>query len=97
MFIIGYFLIAVAKIISLLINIYILLVILDAILTWFPSLHNNPLRHLLAFLVEPLLIQVRKILRIRHIDIAPFVAIVLLYFLNEFLVRVLMRLGELFL
>ena len=95
MFIIGYFLIAVAKIISLLINIYVLLIILDAILTWFPSFHNNPLRHLLAFLVEPLLMRVRKIFHIRHIDIAPFVAIVLLYFLNEFLVRVLMRLGEL--
>ncbi|MBO8131332.1 MAG: YggT family protein [Candidatus Marinimicrobia bacterium] len=97
MFLIGYFLIAIAKVISILINIYIFLIIVDAILFWIPALHNNPMRNFLRIVVEPVLIQIRKKIHIKHVDLAPFIAILIFYFLNEFLVRTLIRLGELFL
>jgi len=94
MFIIGYLLMAIAKILSLVINAYILIIIIDAVLSWVSHHNPNDFTRLIDSLVNPFLGQIRKQIPRFSIDISPIIAILILLFLKDFVVNVIQRLGE---
>jgi len=98
MFIIGPFLIAIGKILTFVINLYVILIILDSVLSWFPSARAYRATEVINTLVEPALTPIRKLIRnsIPHIgiDISPLIAIAALYFIDSFVVSAIVRMGQ---
>ncbi len=94
MFIVGYLLIATGKIMSLVINIYIFLIIVDTVIAWFNLSQRNRLLQLISSLVAPALNYLRSWLPPMQIDISPLLVILGLYFFNAFIVKIILRLGN---
>lgn len=97
MFIIGYLLIAIGKVLSFAINLYVVLIILDAVLSWIPTARYYRITELISFLVNPVLNPIRKLIPRIGVDVSPIVAIAVLYFLDNFIVRAIYRMGQMLL
>ena len=96
MFIIGYLFQAVGNILHFLINAYIILIIIHSVLSWINIPHNQ-FTYTLNSLVEPFLVKIREIFPFGmagNIDFTPFIGIILLYFTDQFIVRILIRIGH---
>lgn len=93
-FIFGNFLIGLGIAIRILINIEIMFIVISAILSWFPISQNIYYYfQALADIVEK---PIRRFLpRIGPIDISPLISIVLLVFLDRFLIQSIIELGYL--
>ncbi len=92
MILLANFLIATARIIHMLFMIYIWIVIIRALLSWIriPALY--PLSFILYHLTEPVLRPLRKFFppsKMGGIDISPFIIILLILFVDSFLVQFL--------
>lgn len=84
------FLIAVSKIIEIVLMIYMWIIIIRAILSWvqIPSLYSVSV--VLYYLTEPVLKPVRKFIppyKLGGIDISPMIIILLILFIDSFLVK----------
>ena len=88
MFVAGNFLLAVARLLELVINAYIWLIIIRAILSWVQPDPYNPIVRFLYRVTEPVLRQVRWRLPTASmgLDLSPMVVILVLYFLDWFVV-----------
>ncbi len=98
MFIIGYFLQAVAAVLGIALNIALIVVIARVILSWVSPDPYNPIVRIINQLSEPILFPIRK--RVPYmggIDWSPIIALMIIYFLDIFLVQTLSRLGASFL
>ncbi|MDX8388417.1 MAG: YggT family protein [Ghiorsea sp.] len=94
MFIIGYFLQAVAAVLSIALNIGLIVIIARAILSWVSPDPYNPIVRIINQISEPILFPIRK--RVPYfsgIDLSPIIALMLIYFLDIFLVQTLSRMG----
>lgn len=94
MFIIGYFLQALASVLHVLFMIATIVVIARAILSWVSPDPNNPIVRIIYQFSEPLLYPVRK--RVPYIggmDISPILLLLAVMFLDDFLVPSLQRLA----
>jgi YggT family protein len=89
MHVIGYFIAALAKVIYLALNIYMIIIIVRAILSWVNPDPYNPIVRFLHNVTEPVLYQIRKRLPVSFggIDLSPIIVIALIYFLQYFLVN----------
>ncbi len=89
---------AIAQILSMVINIYIWVVIISALITWVNPDPSNPIVQILRRLTEPAYAFVRRYIPtvIGGIDLSPIIIILALQFLNLFLVRVLFNLARSF-
>jgi len=98
MFIFGYFIEALAKIIHYGLNIYLMIVFVSAMLSWVRPDPYNPIVRFVNQVTEPLLYQIRKRLPIIYggIDFSPIIIIFAIVFLDTFLVQSLFRLSLLF-
>ncbi len=87
---------AIAQILSMIINIYIWIVIISALLTWVNPDPSNPIVQILRRLTEPVYAFVRRYIptTIGGIDLSPIIIILALQFLDLFLVRVLFNLAQ---
>lgn len=96
MFIIGYFLLALARIIHAILILYMLLMFVRAVFSWVRVNPENRLVRLVYVLTEPVLFQIRKRLPVvyRGFDFSPVIVVLALIFLREFLVRVLYALAK---
>ena len=94
MYIFGYLLIAIAKLISIVVNLLIVLIILNAVFSWFRITQQYSFIRIIQRFVEPILVPIRRYLPRIEIDLSPLIAILILYFINEFLGKVLLRLGS---
>lgn len=78
-----------------LIDIYSLVIIVRAIISWVQPNPYNPIVQLLYRVTEPVLYPIRRVLfrykgmRDTGIDFSPFIAIILLYILKSVLFRML--------
>lgn len=78
-----------------LIDIYTIVIIVRAIISWVQPNPYNPIIQLLYRVTEPVLYPIRRMLfryrgmRDTGIDFSPFIAIILLYILKSVLFRVL--------
>jgi YggT family protein len=95
MFVINYFVMALANLANLVIVAYIWIIIARSILSWVNPDPYNPIVRLLYRVTEPVLRPVRERLPIGQmgLDFSPMIVILVLYFLKEFLVPVLYRIA----
>ncbi len=87
---------AIAQILSMVINIYIWIIIISALLTWVNPDPSNPIVQILRRLTEPVYAFVRRYIptTIGGIDLSPIIIILGLQFLDLFLVKVLFNLAQ---
>ena len=86
MFILGYLLIAIGKVLSFVINLYVVLIILDSVLSWIPIARDYRITEVISSLVNPVLNPIRNLIPHISVDISPIIAIAVLYFLDSFVV-----------
>jgi len=88
MTLLGYFLLALAKVLSLALNVFGFIVIVRALLSWVSPDPYNPIVRFIHNVTEPALAQIRKRIPVAFsgIDLSPFVLILAIYFLQIFLV-----------
>lgn len=95
MFVAANFIKASAQVLGIALNIYMWVIIIRALLTWVNPDPYNPIVQFLNRATEPVLQKVRQWLPIRGmmIDFSPIIVILVIYFLQTFLVGSLMRLS----
>jgi len=86
---------AIAQILSMVITLYTWVVIIAALITWVRPDPYNPIVQILQRLTEPVYAWIRRLVPtvISGIDIAPIIVIILLQFINAFLVKLLFSLA----
>jgi len=94
MFILVNFIIALANILDVVLTIYSFIIIIGAVLSWVNPDPYNPIVRFIYGITEPLLRPIRKLLRLRlPIDLSPLILLLIIYFLQKFLVQSLIELG----
>jgi len=95
MFIIGNFLAAVAKIIDIALTLYMWIIIGRAVISWVNPDPYNPIVRFLNAVTEPVLYPIRRRLPISlgGIDFSPIIVILVIIFVQSFLVRSLAELA----
>jgi len=94
MFLLGYFLQAVAGLLHFLFSAVIVVVIARAVLSWVSPDPYNPIVRIIIQLSEPLLFPVRRRMPVLGgIDLSPMLVILAAYFLDDFLVPSLQRIA----
>ena len=93
MYIVGYFLMAVANVLNYVLLFFMRIVIARAILSWVNPDPYNPIVRFIHNVTEPVLYQVRKKIPINFggIDFTPIIVILIIYFLRDFVVNSLVR------
>jgi len=89
MFVVGNLISALASVISIILIALQWLIIIRALLSWVSPDPNNPIVQLIFKLTEPILYPIRKILPFSMkfgLDISPFVALLIIFFIQKFLV-----------
>jgi YggT family protein len=95
MFIFGNFLTAIAKVLSIALNIYMWIVIARAVLSWVSPDPYNPVVRFIHNLTEPVLHLVRRRLPVVFggVDLSPVVVFLAILFLEHFVVASLYQLA----
>ncbi len=96
MYVIGSFFIALARVLEFLINLYLLILFVRVVISWFPSIDPwHPLVRILRQLTDPLLDWIRRSFRLPTpgLDLSPLVAFLGLLFLKYFAIAVLVETG----
>jgi YggT family protein len=95
MFVLGNFIIAVAKIIHVVLTIYMWIIIARAILSWVNPDPYNQIVQFLYRVTEPVLEPVRRWLPFGRmgIDVSPIIVILAIYFVDEFLIKSMIELA----
>jgi len=92
MYIIGYFLQALAGVLHIVLTTMMIVIIARAVLSWVSPDPYNPIVRIINQLSEPLIFPVRKRLPyLSGIDFSPMVVLLAIYFLDIFLVQTLER------
>ncbi|MBD3274260.1 MAG: YggT family protein [Candidatus Marinimicrobia bacterium] len=101
MFIIGNFILGIAKILEIVVNIFYILLIIRVVISWVQIDRTNQLVILLENLTDPVLDLIRRYIpglqaqaRNTGFDFTPIVAFLILYFIDIFLIDSLLRLGQ---
>jgi len=96
MFVLGYFLQGIAVVLNVVLYMYLLIVIARAVLSWVNPDPWNPLVRFLYLTTEPVFERVRRPLPLNAggIDFTPFVIMLAIIFLQNFLVNSLARLSH---
>lgn len=96
MFVLGNFIVALAKIIDIALTIYMWIIVFRALISW---VNPDPYNQIVVFLyriTEPVLRPIRRILPLRNvgIDISPIIVILVIIFLQYFLVETMIQLAH---
>ncbi|MCK9363030.1 MAG: YggT family protein [Syntrophales bacterium] len=96
MFILGNFIAAIARILDILLNIYMWIIIIRAVLSWVNPDPYNPLVRLIHQLTEPVMAPIRRRIPLRGggMDFSPLVILLAIVFLQSFLVSSLLQLSN---
>ena len=94
--VISTFIQAFAQILSMVINIYIWVVIIAALISWVRPDPYNPIVQILYKLTEPLYARIRRLIPtiIGGVDLTPILVILALKFIDLFLVQLLFSLAR---
>ncbi len=95
MFVLGNFIVAMARIIDVALTLYMWIIIIRAVLSWVNPDPYNPIVRLLYQVTEPVMALVRRWIPFRGmgIDLSPMIILLAIIFLQSFLVPSLMQLG----
>jgi len=89
----GYFLAAVANVLNIVLIGYMWVVIARAVLSWVNPDPFNPIVRFIHNITEPVLFQIRRKLPVYFggIDFSPFIVILGVYFIRQFIVNSILR------
>ena len=93
MFVLNNFIIAIARVIEIILTVYMWIIIARALISW---VNPDPYNKIVIFLyrvTEPVLRPIRKIIP-RHslpIDFAPLIVLLIIFFLQSFLVKTMIQ------
>ena len=94
MFVLGYFLQAVAGVLHIILMTATIVIIARAVLSWVSPDPYNPIVRIITQLSEPILFPVRKrVPYLGGIDFSPLIVLLLITFLDNFLVATLNRIA----
>ena len=95
MFVAGDFLIAVAVVVDKLLSAYMLIVVVRALLSWVRPDPSHPIVRFLNALVDPVTYRISRIIptRVGMMDLSPLILIALIWFVQSFLVKVVVDVG----
>jgi YggT family protein len=95
MFIFANLLLAIAKILDILLTVYMWIVIIRALISWVNPDPYNPIVRFLHAVTDPVLNPIRKVIgyRLGPIDISPMVVILAIIFVKYFLIGSLIELA----
>jgi YggT family protein len=95
MFVLGNFLVALAQVLGMMLTLYLYIVVGSAILSWVNPDPYNPIVRFLRGATEPVYRRLRRVLPLYAggIDFTPMVVILLIVFLQSFLVDTLVQVG----
>jgi YggT family protein len=93
MYVVGYFLMAVANVLNMVLWLYMWIIIARAVLSWVSPDPYNPIVRFINKVTEPVLYKVRSIIPVGFggIDFSPIIVILIIYFLQNFVVKSLLR------
>jgi YggT family protein len=99
MTIIGYFFIAVANLLELVLNLYFFIIIARAVLSWVSPDPYNPIVRFIHNVTEPVLGPIRRKIPVNFggIDISPVIVILVIIILKSILVQSIEHIGKLML
>ncbi len=87
MFFLGNFINGIASVLSFILTLFVFLIIFRAVSSWINLSPYHPLVELLHKLTEPVLSPIRRKLSLRiPVDISPIIVIIIIVFLQSFLV-----------
>jgi YggT family protein len=93
MFVLREFLLAVAWLLGYVLKAYMWIIIIRALLSWVNPDPWNPIVRFLYQVTEPVLRPIRQRLPSTGIDFSPVVVILAIYFLEHFLIRVIVEMA----
>ena len=94
MFMLGNFILALAKLISVVLSAYIWIVIGRAVISWVNADPYNPVVRFLVQVTDPLLMKIRRYVPpMGGMDLSPMILILAIVSLQSFLVPTLMQIG----
>ena len=92
MFMLGNFLMAIAKLLNFVLSAYVWVVIARAVITWVNADPYNPIVRFLRQVTDPVLMRIRRFVPIMGgMDLSPMVLILIIIFLQSFLVPTLQQ------
>jgi YggT family protein len=96
MFVFGNVLLGIAKVLGVVLNIYMWVIIIRALLSWVNPDPYNPIVQFLTRITEPVLRPLRKLVPTWKlgVDLSPLIAILIIYFLEIAVVDTLVRIGN---
>jgi YggT family protein len=96
MYFVGYLIMAVANVLHYVLFFYMWIIIARAVLSWVSPDPYNPIVRFIYKVTEPVIYQVRSRLPVSFggIDFAPVVVILIIYFLQIFVVNSLLRFSQ---
>ena len=87
MFVVGNFIDGVATVLNIVLNIYLFIIIIRALISWVSPDPYNPVVQILHRITEPVLAPIRyRMPDMGGIDISPILVILAIFFLQSFLV-----------
>ena len=95
MFILSNFIGSLATVVDIVLNLYMWIMIIRAVLSWVNPDPYNPIVKFLYNITEPLMYRVRRILPLQFggMDLTPMVIIIAIIFLRSFIVQTLRQLA----
>jgi YggT family protein len=96
MFVLSNFLVALARVIDIALTVYMWMIIFRAVISWVNADPYNKIVIFLYRVTEPVLYPVRRILPLRNIgiDVSPVVVILVILFLQYFLVETIIQIAR---
>ena len=94
----GYFFVALAKVIDTVLWLYMWIIIIRAVLSWVSPDPYNPIVRFIHSITEPVLYQLRRRLPVSFggIDLSPVIVILIIIFLQNFVVQSLLYFSQSF-
>ncbi len=96
MFVFANFILAVANILGLILDVYMWIIIISALISWVNPDPYNPIVRFLHAVTEPVLRPIRRFIEIRigiGIDISPMIVILIILFIKYFLISSLIEMA----
>lgn len=95
---VGYFIVALAKVMDTVLFIYMWIIIIRAVLSWVNPDPYNPIVRFIHNVTEPVLYQIRRRLPVSFggIDLSPVIVLLIIMFLQNFVVRSLLHFSQRF-
>lgn len=95
---VGYFIVALAKVMDTVLFIYMWIIIIRAVLSWVNPDPYNPIVRFIHNVTEPVLYQIRRRLPVSFggIDLSPVIVLLIIMFLQNFVVRSLLYFSQRF-